>query len=205
MIQKKIVMLGLFGNPGAGKSTTCQIIEKYCLANDIIFKRIKLADPLYEAQSEIYRIAGSTLEDFYQQDGELLNFLGYFLRKINSQVLLDRFAFKLDSYIDDLILSEIRCALIICDDLRQPDAEFLSEKGFKLIKIISNPEVCEQRRAVRGDKSLGSATHSTEQGLDTISPDYLIENNETLIRLQGKVETLLGDILNDINGFRNTP
>jgi len=204
MKQKEIVKLGLFGTPGAGKSTTCQMVVNYCLVNNITVLRIKLADPLYEAQSLIYGVAGLKLEDFYQQDGELLNFLGYYLRKLNPKVLLDKFSLKLASFIEDLSSPEINSGLIICDDLRQPDAKFLKKKGFTLIKIVANPDLCERRRSARGDKSLGSSTHLTEQGLDEIQPDYSLENNESLMALQEKVRMLLGDILNDTNWHRNT-
>jgi len=62
MTTSSLIQLALFGTPGAGKSTTSKIIEDYCTRAGVSFIRIKLADPLYEAQSAIYSIAGKQLQ-----------------------------------------------------------------------------------------------------------------------------------------------
>ena len=128
--QNNIVRVGLYGIPGAGKSTTCSIIEAYCIEKGYKFTRIKLADPLYKAQEAIYTMAGQKLGDFYEQDGELLNFLGYYFRKINPNSLLDRFAETLAEKIDELVLHNLPISIIVCDDMRRPDAEFLRRNNF---------------------------------------------------------------------------
>ncbi|GAA0981644.1 hypothetical protein GCM10009555_050110 [Acrocarpospora macrocephala] len=88
--------IALCGAPGAGKSTAAQIVHRFCESGKLPFSLIKLADPLYEAQSAVYRCAGRELDHFYRKDGELLNFLGHYMRKINSMVLQDRFSARLN-------------------------------------------------------------------------------------------------------------
>ena len=191
----KIIQLGLFGTPGAGKSTTSKIIEEYCTENHVPMIRIKLADPLYEAQKAIYEIAGRQLSDFYDQDGELLNFLGSYLRKLNPNVLLDRFSLRLRDAIEKLDSTGSTSGVIVCDDLRRPDAEFLRTKDFRFVRIIADPNECESRRRARGDRTLGSASHATEQGLDEIEPDYRIHNESTIEDLRTQVIRFMGDTL----------
>lgn len=204
MTTSSLIQLALFGTPGAGKSTTSKIIEDYCTGAGVSFIRIKLADPLYEAQSAIYSIAGKQLSDFYQQDGELLNFLGSYLRKLNPNVLLDRFSNNLTSAIEKLDLSGSPTRLVVCDDMRRPDADFLRSMNFKLIRITADVQVCDLRRGERGDRSLGSASHATEQGLDEIVPDHLIPNETSIEDLRVRVTALMEELCNDSNRERNT-
>jgi cytidine deaminase len=191
----KTIKLALYGTPGAGKSTTTKIIMQYCMNENLICYRLRLADPLYECQKAVYEVAGKPLKDFYVQDGELLNFLGSHLRKINPAVLTEKFKEKLDTTEALIINKKEHFALIVCDDMRRPDYEFMKENGFNIINVFASPEVCISRREVRGDVSLGSHKHTTEQGLDSIIPDLTIENTGTLEELRDKVIDLLTKIL----------
>jgi dephospho-CoA kinase len=193
----KIMRIGLCGTPGAGKTTTSRFLESYCLGQQYFFDRIKLADPIYEAQAAIYAIAGRKLSNFYEQDGELLNFLGYYLRKINQNVLLDRFAERLVQKIEIATRSNAPFGIVICDDVRAPDAEFVKTNDFLLIRLLADEQICTERRHNRGDITLGSAKHSTEQGLDEITAHYQIENNTTLEDLRIKVIQIVENMKND--------
>ena len=77
--------------------------------------------------------------------------------------------------------------------------EFLRRNNFLVVKITAEAELCFQRRSKRGDKTLGSAHHSTEQGLDEIAPNYQIENNSTLEDLRTEVQTFIEGIKNDFD------
>ncbi len=199
-----VVRMALFGAPGSGKSTTCSMIGQYCAEHRIPFAQLRLADPLYEAQAAIYRIAGVKLDDFYQQDGELLNFLGYYLRKLNPTVLTDRFAARLLQEEAQLVSSPLPMAVVVCSDLRPADAAALEALGFLLIRVVADRLILERRRRERGDRSLGSLTHPTEAGMDELVADHLIENNATLEELRVRVDALMAGVLDDTNWAGDT-
>src|SRR6185437_3216230 len=130
-----VLKLALFGTPGAGKSTASQLIEDYCRAESIEFHRIKLAYPLYEAQSFLYKLAGRPLDEFYTQDGELLSFLGGYLRRINPLVLVDQFAERLARLVADQSVHARERTVIVCDDMRRLDADALRDLGFVFVRV----------------------------------------------------------------------
>ncbi len=204
-VTHQIIKIGLYGIPGAGKSTTSRIIENHCAENKYSFARIKLADPLYEAQEAIYAIAGRKLNNFCEQDGELLNFLGYYLRKINQNILLDRFSTRIAHIIEEIDLSDAPFGVIVCDDVRRPDADFIRSNNFLLVRVVAHEELCLHRRNERRDRSLGAVNHLTEQGLDEIISNYQIENNTTLQDLRAKVVRFIEEIGDDFNRQRNIP
>jgi cytidine deaminase len=193
----RVRKIALYGTPGAGKSTTSELIRARCSELDIGFTRLKLADPLYLAQSKIYEIAGRDLEDFYTQDGELLGFLGVHLRKINPDVLLNSFdrrveqameAFEQSSSVDG-------CALLLCDDMRYPDWGFLEGLGFMPVRIVAEEPTCLRRRQERGDLTLTSASALIEQGLDKIPAAATVENDGTLDELNDRVRRLVEELI----------
>jgi len=183
--------LGLVGPPGAGKSTVSDLIRQRCAVEARRFHLLKLAEPLYEAQEAIYRIAGVELPSKYSQDGELLNFLGHHLRKLRPSVLLDNFNRRLQ-IIDEEVREERTKALVLCDDVRWSDAEFLRSLEFRIIRIQAPPQLCLSRRVARADLTLGSASHSTETNLDQIRCDDVIDNSGSLDALAAAIERFLG-------------
>jgi dephospho-CoA kinase len=199
MANDRILRIGLYGSPGAGKSTTSRFIEEYCSASSILFHRIRLADPIYEAQACVYSAADRHLTHFYEQDGELLNFLGYYLRKLNETILLDRFAKRLT----EAVAAEggaSQTKVIVCDDMRFPDAAFLRKLGFISVRITATEAACVQRRINRSDRSLSSPEHITERNLGAIACDLIIENDGTLDALRHHATSALGRLLHDLDG-----
>ncbi len=194
-----MLKIALFGNPGAGKSTTSLLIEDYCRSTDVTFRRIRLADPLYDIQSYIYGMAGHPLADFYDQDGELLSFLGGYLRKVNPTVLVDRFAEKLEAVIAELPDTSQGRSIIVCDDMRRLDAESLREHRFVFVRISAAEGECHRRRLMRGDRSLSFAQHPVERGLDEIAQDSTLVNEGTFDDLRQQVVAFLGRLLDDPN------
>ena len=104
---------------GYGKSTAIKILQEHF---DI--KNIKIAEPLYELQSNFYKKLGIEIGD--RQDGELLQFYGKKVRKENKKFLLETFKNKLDN---------TKATIISNDDCRPDDYKFLKENGFIFIKI----------------------------------------------------------------------
>lgn len=186
-----VARLALAGPPGAGKSTASKSLASLANSRAMAFSVIKLADPLYRCQAEIYKIAGRPLEDFYTQDGELLNFLGAHLRKINGTVLLDSFDQRLEAELRAFDAQGNSRALVVCDDMRATEASFLRGHGFSIIQIEVPPSLCVERRRRRGDRTLGDAAHVTETPVEILSPDYVISNDGAIEDLTGKLASIL--------------
>jgi len=149
---------------------------------------------LYRCQAAIYEIAGRPLTDFYAQDGELLNFLGGHLRKINGNVLLDDFDHRLRKELGTLEGARGTGALIVCDDMRPSEAAYLKSRGFGFVRLDAPPAICAERRQARGDMTLGAADHVTERGLDAALADHVISNTGTLEALQRELGQLLSGL-----------
>lgn len=165
---------------------------RLCAKRGVTVFHLRFAEPLYEAQASVYAAASRSLPDFYSQDGELLNFLGMHMRRINPSALIDRFARSLGQYEEEAKQNQPEGPhLILCDDARFTEADFLVSRGFKLIEIFSTPELCLARRATRGDLTLGRADHPTEQNGDLPTFDLRIANEKSLEVFRSAIEDLL--------------
>lgn len=167
-VQNDAVKIALLGNTGVGKGTFASFLEE--IIEDRQVQRLKLAKPLYDAQQDVYDICG-VIKQYDVQDGELLNFLGAHMRKINPKVLEDCLRER---------LTNIDCDVVVCDDARPKDVAYLKELGFIIVEIITRPEITGARRELRGDVTLGSSNHSSENGQRDIESDYTIINESTI-------------------------
>jgi hypothetical protein len=159
---------------------------------------IKLAEPLYEAQRTVYSLAGKPLPTRYSQDPELLGFLGTYMRKINPNALIEAFTSRLEA--EEKKLSDASgSALVICDDMRRPDADYLKASGFVFVRIVAEPSICLARRQSRGDLNIGASLHPIEQGLDELEADFTITNNSTMDHLADDITSLIRSLLDDSN------
>jgi hypothetical protein len=192
---RMMLKFGLFGYPGAGKSASAGILSRLARGQELWTRRIRLAEPLYECQQQVYRIAGLTLSNPNVQDGELLNFLGTHLRKINPRVLLERFESNLNLMERELERAEQNNGLILCDDVRAADADFVRACGFTLIRISASPSICRERRRKRGDLTAGCESHPTEEGMDSICADLDVVNDASLEELEKALDQLLSQAL----------
>ncbi|NKY28235.1 hypothetical protein [Nocardia gamkensis] len=189
------IRIALFGAAGSGKSTTAGMIETICGRLGVRFALVKLGEPLYEAQYEIYRLAGRPLDDKYIQDGELLSFLGRHLRKINPTALIDAFRFRLENLSSSIQSGGPERTIILCDDMRFPDWEYLHELGFIPIRISADTGVCERRQRLRGDYHIKSVPARHESNLDSIMPEFTIENSGSMDSLELDVEQVMTELL----------
>lgn len=179
------VRIALLGSTGVGKDTCISIIKSNFTDKRILV--IRLADPLYQAQAAIYEICKRNKE-FWSQDGELLNFLGQHMRKVNPTVIKESFQNSLQA-------SAIDVDLIICPDARPIDIPFIKESGFTIIHIYADAQITLERRKKRGDISLGQSNHSTEQGINPLLYDHQISNNGSLAELHENITKLLMRII----------
>ena len=112
-------LIAFIAPSGYGKSTAIEIIKgKYDISN------IKIGKPLYDLQYEFYKKIGKDIGNV--QDGELLQFLGYKVRKENPDYLLNEFYNEL-CFCDKEIITN--------DDCRPNDYKFLQKLGFIFIRI----------------------------------------------------------------------
>lgn len=181
MTLKKNIKIGLLGTTGVGKDSFVQIMINQF--PNLLISLIRLADPLYKAQEAIYKICKKT-KDFDSQDGELLNFLGLHMRKINPEIIKE-------SFINTLQSCDPNVDFTICSDVRARDVPFVREAGFIIIHIEADPDITLERRKKRGDISLGKTNHETESGIDPSLYDYQIINNEGLEEFQLKIKKII--------------
>lgn len=164
----------LLAPSGYGKSTASEIlIREYggCV--------IKIAEPLYELQKSFYHKLG-IWED--KQDGELLQFYGRKVRSINPSYLLDVFN-------ESLIGARDYCNIIINDDCRPMDYEYLKNLGFIFVKI--NGYVRD-----RDDFTKANPKSSLEWQSE-IPCDYELNNYGSLDEYRNEIIKLMEEIKND--------
>lgn len=154
-----------------GKSTAIKLLQKHF---DI--KNIKIADPLYELQSDFYKKLGIKIED--KQDGELLQFYGKKVRKENSDYLLNEFKTKLEN---------TNATIISNDDCRPDDYEFLKDNGFIFIKINGY-------KRNRDDVTLANPKEKIEWQSE-IPFDYEINNYGSLEEYENELLNLMNKLL----------
>ena len=156
---------------GYGKSTAIEILKKHFNVTNI-----KIAEPMYELQKEFYDKLGYDIGD--RQDGELLQFYGNKIRKENSEYLLRTFASKINLVKDTIILN---------DDCRPPDYEFLKELGFIFIKINGY-------KRDRNDISEVDSKNKVEWQSE-IPYDYEIDNYTTIEEYEQNLMNLFNKLL----------
>lgn len=84
-------------------------------------------------------------------------------------------------------------------DLRQPnEVLYCKQHGFKVIKVVADEAVRQQRAELAGDVWLpAQMQHQTEIAVESIAPDYLIENNGSMDELVAKVIAVYQQILQE--------
>ncbi|MDX8035509.1 hypothetical protein SK803_35330 [Lentzea sp. BCCO 10_0856] len=181
--------IALTGLPGAGKGTFTQSAQRWAAHRGHEIETITLATPLYRAQAAVYQIAGRPLDDESVQDGELLNFLGSHLRKINPSVLEEHFLLELKRISSRH--PHTGRTLVVCTDARPADFGYLRQELFQLVMIDVDPATSARRRVLRGDLTLGATNHTTETGFRASDADLVIDNNGTLEAFDSAVWDLL--------------
>lgn len=85
-------------------------------------------------------------------------------------------------------------------DLRQPnEVLYCKQQKFKVIKVVAEEAVRQQRAELAGDVWLpAQIQHPTEIAVESIAPDYLIENNGSMDELVAKVTAVYQQILQEV-------
>lgn len=177
MTQLRVAVIGL---AGSGKSTLAGQIEELGLERGLVTERIRLAQPLYDLQGQVYRVAGVPIAP-YDQDQSLMEDLADALRRIRKEALLDHFLRSLSSASADIVLNE---------DLRDPhvDAPALRAAGFKVVRVAAPEPHRVARLAARRD--ISRSERSTAE-LDLIEVDARLDNDGDLAELREHAHCLL--------------
>lgn len=181
--------LALYGRPGAGKSTFAGMLLEELRAEGVLSRRLRVGAPLYELQALIRAAAGRPLVSGDEQDGRLLNLLGAEMRRINPASLTDTFAQRVRQA--EQLFPD---AVLICDDVRAPDADSVVGLGFQLVMVKAPDEVRRARKARRGDLSAGDEAHSTEEPL-TASPWRCVDNDLDMDALREQARKLAVEVI----------
>ncbi|MFI1414993.1 AAA family ATPase [Streptomyces sp. NPDC020707] len=149
--------VALCGRPGAGKSTFAGLLAQELALAGADVLTLKVGAPLYELQAVVHAMAGRPLLAGTDQDGQLLNALGSHLRRINPNALTEAFTQRVRQ-------AQETCpeAVLLCDDLRAPDAEVVAGLGFFLVEVTAPDAVRRERKRKRADVSAGDEYHPTE-------------------------------------------
>ena len=186
--------IALCGPPGAGKSTIRRLSERLEDELEIRVHHLRLADPLYRAQSEIYRLSGRPLAETGVQDGRLLNILGIEMRRINPNVLADHARTRLVG-IGQLLEAQPGRHAVVCDDMRPPDASFMRALGFVFVEVKVPRDTAIRRRLFRGDMTLGASDDPNELGLESLEFAARIDNSGSLDDLTASVRAFWNSVL----------
>lgn len=154
----------------------------------IPFGHLRLADPIYAAQFELYRIAGLPLRDCLQQDGALLGLLGRELRRINPVVLRDAAVAALARLEGGGVLQH---GLVVCDDMRPQDVAFMRELKFRFVAVVAPNDTTVERCRRRGDLTLAMEMDSSGCDYSEVEADCVIVNRGLLEELEARVESAI--------------
>ena len=162
-----MILIGLTGQMGVGKSTAIKLLEKILVRNAQV---VKFAQPLYDMQEYIYGRIESTYKRpvSFIKDRTLLQWLGtdWGRRTIHQDIWIDLWKNTVKAY---------PASLVICDDVRfDNEANAVLKEGGILLKITSD------KNTARIDTTTGIAKHASEAGVTPTLITELVENNGTL-------------------------
>lgn len=164
------------GKMRAGKDTAYEFFR-----SQINGVHVKFADPLYEMQDVIYRIAKLPPLEKNQKDRNLLQLLGtqWGRETINTDIWLNLFKIRLK----DL---EIPLGNVFNTDARfENEIKLLKKIGFRIVYIEVNDEVCINRGAI-------FTNHESEQYMKTFKDwDYKINNDGSMEEYKSALQNLL--------------
>jgi dephospho-CoA kinase len=88
-------------------------------------------------------------------------------------------------------------ANVIVTDLRQPnEVKYLKENGFIIVRVDADLDTRIERAIQSGDQfNLSSFTHETEQHVQTLPVDYVVENNGTIEELLEKAKAVFHEVV----------
>ena len=164
-----MLKLALYGLSGVGKSTTSTLIGRLCCQRGMTFEVVKIAEPLYRMQRDIYARLGRRISP-HQQDQLLLRALADQIRRIEPSFLAGDFLRRVD---------QSMAAAIVNDDLKDVDFDYprLVQAGFRFVRITCREETRARRLSGRADLTQAPETSQTWD-FGRIQPDWEVDNTE---------------------------
>jgi len=164
-----MLKLAFYGLSGVGKSTASTLIGRMCRQRGVTFEVVKIAEPLYRMQRDIYVRLGRQVTP-HQQDQLLLRALADQIRRIEPSFLTDDFLWRVD---------QSTATAIINDDLKDVSFDYprLAQAGFRFVRITCEEETRARRLSGRADLTRAPETSQT-WGFDHIRPDWELDNTE---------------------------
>jgi cytidine deaminase len=152
---------------GAGKSTAASHLVESFRKRGLSARIYKLAEPLYDLQSQVYARARRPIER-HRQDHRLLELIADEMRRINPTSILEDFMERVAAAPEQVVVN---------DDLRDLDTDYaaLREAGFVFIKITASARV-RARRMNRRDDLLSHFESKLDRDLRAMDPDFLVVN-----------------------------
>lgn len=184
-MRKSPSLAAFTGAMGVGKSTAIEALTPF--TKGII--NLKFADPLYSMQDAIYGIISKVYKrptDFVK-DRKLLQWLGteWGRDTISKTLWVDLWKSELDYCSENY-----SWVTVTCDDVRfDNEAELVRANGGIIIKLVSNRNT--------NVSFGGTATHSSEYGVNYKYVDYVVENNGTLEEFKKSLSTLYKEIFEE--------
>lgn len=193
-MSKRRYRLAICGASGSGKTTFAELLGRHLRWRGFGISRVQIARPLYELQSQVYRVARTPIRSSEFQDTELLSFLGGHIRRINPSALLFEFEENLAKESERFENEQRKKSAIICADARLPDLSRLCELEFRFLYISAPMAHLAQRTRSRGDSNAGKTNPQLEV-TETSWPWCLqIDNSGPLSRLDTMAHELAAAI-----------
>lgn len=182
---RPVVKIGITGGIRSGKDT---------VANTLV----ELIDTLYINDTKMVMCFADGIRDLMEmfipevleggKPRKAYQGIGQELRKHDPDVWV-KYALKTID-LNDAVYPETH---YIVKDVRQPnEAKALQERGFTIIKVVSDRSTRVERALAEGDVfNEEDLNHETEKAIDLINPDTIIYNNGTLDELYESVEDFL--------------
>lgn len=175
--------IALYGERGAGKSTTGRMIAEILGPECLI---VSSAAPLYRLQQAVYAEAGRTI-GADQQDEVVLSSLATAIRSVNRSAL----AAAVVRTADSIGAADPGIRLVLCDDSRLVDRSYLDRGGFRFACVLATEAARASRLASRGDVDPHRPTPDQAPYRDG---DFKLVNDGTLTQLRETVGTFLSEI-----------
>jgi hypothetical protein len=203
-------IVGLTGEPGAGKDTVAKMLVERAKEDGLQAVKLAFGDVLYQEVHAAYGVSVSWLQDRHNKDlPEIALARGYcknpemveaLKERRYTQPLSPREVLQLwgdhrraqnPDYLVDRIREQAQQALdrgqaVVLSDVRTPsEVALVREMGGTLVRV-QNPEIAQRMEYLR-QKGEAAANHPLENALRNVPTDSEILNDGTLETLRGRV------------------
>jgi dephospho-CoA kinase len=178
-----VIKIALSGRLRSGKDTA---------ANHLYirhgFDRVAFGDALKRNAHAVFPWIsdGTKPRALYQQYGQLM-------REIDPDIWIKHAEMAVKGKIDFRVSMGAEAIGIVITDLRQPNEyEWAKLNGFTIVRVNSSFDSRLERARKAGDDFVESdLLHSTEQYIDTFTPDFEVNNDGTVDELKEQIDEIL--------------